>query len=60
MKLRRWCVTVMDNWTPTREFFTLGAALRWRLLHAPAHLFKWEDGGWREIEGYELAFLMPP
>jgi hypothetical protein len=61
MKLRRWCVTVMDNWTPTREFFTLSSALRWRFRHAPAHLFRWEDGEWRKVESSELvAYLTSP
>ncbi len=47
MKLRKYCVTVMDNWTPTREFFTkAGAERHWR-KHAPvSHLFIWKDGLW--------------
>ena len=30
MVLRRFCVTVMDNWTAMRRFFTLYGARRWR------------------------------
>ena len=46
IKLRRWCVTVMDNWTPTREFFTMRGALRHaardRLFPGSVHLWRWE------------------
>lgn len=47
MKLRRWRITVMDNWTPTREFFTLRAALNHRARHFPvSYLYHWESGRW--------------
>jgi hypothetical protein len=46
MKFKRYCVTVMDNWTPTREFWTLEGAERWqRSFVAGAHLYRW-SGGW--------------
>lgn len=50
MKLKRYCVTVMDNWTPTREFWTLAGAKRHWLKHAKSsHLFKWQDGKWMKL-----------
>lgn len=61
MKLRRYCITVMDNWTPTREFFTLHGALRFRIKH-PAeltHLWKWDDGRWVELDAYAVLNLLP-
>jgi hypothetical protein len=50
MKLRRYCVTVMDHWTPTRLFWTLYGALKYRCrFGAEAHLFQWrDDDGWVE------------
>jgi hypothetical protein len=52
MKLRRYCVTVMDNWTPTREFFTLGGALKHWLRHMTcAHIYVWDDAKWIEMLG---------
>ncbi len=53
MKLRRYCVTVMDNWTCTREFWTLAGARRWRNRQrtstAHTHLFWWMDDRWVEF-----------
>lgn len=50
MKLRRYCVTVMDNWTPMREFWTLTGALTWRASFVGgAYLYKWQNGRWCEI-----------
>ncbi len=47
MKLRRYCVIVMDNWTPTREFWTLQGALRWYdKHHGAAYLYEWMGGRW--------------
>lgn len=47
MKLKKYCVTVMDNWTPTREFWTLAGAMKHWRKHAPvSHLFVWKDGVW--------------
>ena len=60
MKLRRWCVTVMDNWTPTREFFTMRGALRHaardRLFPGSVHLWRWapQTSTWYE---YDIAFM---
>jgi len=42
MILRRFCVTVMDNWTPMRRFFTLYGARRWcAKIGVNAHLYEW-------------------
>lgn len=46
MKLRPYSVTVMDNWTPTREFFTLAGAMRHYALHPSATLYRWFCGKW--------------
>ncbi len=51
MKLRRYCVTVIDNWTAVREFWTLRGARRFRDSFRPqahVHLFRWIDGQWQE------------
>ena len=48
MKLRRWAVTVMDNWTPWRSFFTLSAALRWLPMTA-GYLYWWDGKAWRHV-----------
>lgn len=54
IKLKRYCVTVMDHWTPTREFFTYAAAKRWQDKHnitsaKPAHLWVWTPKQWVEV-----------
>lgn len=50
MKLRRYCVTVMDNWTPARVFWTYANAVTFYRLHQGcANLFHWERGGWQKI-----------
>lgn len=42
MRFRKYCVTVMDNWTPLRHFWTLEGATKWRDSIGPhAHLYKW-------------------
>lgn len=47
MQLKRYCVTVMDNWTPTRDFWTLNGALRFYRPHrAAANVFKWDGEHW--------------
>lgn len=48
MKLKRYCVTVMDNWTPTRTFWTERGAAKWWAKFQPgvAHLHKWYNGTW--------------
>lgn len=53
MKLKHYCVTVMDNWTPTRTFWTFGAALRFAAGHmTAAHLFVWNNtrNDWDELQ----------
>ena len=50
MKLRRYCVTVTDNWTPTRLFWTKTGALMWLArFPAGAHVYTWAKGEWREM-----------
>ncbi len=51
IRLRRYCVTVMDNWTPLRYFWTLDRATKWRdSIGSYAHLYKWQPniGIWLE------------
>lgn len=62
MRLRRYCVTVMDNWTPTRLFWTLEGARRfYRERRSCANVFKWEDGLWRWMYGaHELGIMLSP
>lgn len=56
MRLKRNSVTVMDNFTPAREFWTFGAALRYAARHGhAAHLFVWTDTGWRELQRFWLT-----
>lgn len=46
----RWCVTVMDNWTPRREFWTLRRALQFYRKHDTcAHLWYRPRGKWIEV-----------
>lgn len=50
MKLRRYCVTVMDNWTPLRRFWTIEGARRFRNCHIGyAYLYRWDGGAWIEV-----------
>lgn len=52
MKLRKYCVTVMDNWTPIRKFWTYNSALIFRNEHLHcAHLHQWFNGRWTEVLG---------
>lgn len=58
MKLRRYCVTVMDNWTPTLVFWTLeGAKQFYRQHRATANVFKWRGGEWQWMCGARDAAL---
>jgi len=41
MKFRRYAVTVMDNWTPRREFWRLKSARRFAARYQCAFVFKW-------------------
>ncbi len=52
MKFRRYCVTVMDNWTLTRMFWTLEGAKRFYMEHRScANVFKWERDKWQWMCG---------
>jgi hypothetical protein len=52
MKLRRYCVTTMDYWTPLRTFWTLeGAKKFYRQNRTCANVFKWREGEWQWICG---------
>jgi hypothetical protein len=55
MRFRHYAVTVMDNWTPMRFFWTLRGARRFYLKHnnGYAHLFEWAGPtfGWQELDG---------
>lgn len=51
MKLKRWCVTVMDNWTKTREFWTRSGAVKY-LCKQPlrgATLWEWQGVRWQAV-----------
>lgn len=52
MKLKRYAVTVMDNWTPMRTFWTLAGARSWRarLNFSYTYLYRWESGMWFEVD----------
>jgi hypothetical protein len=55
MILRRFCVTVMDNWTAMRRFFTLYGAQRWRAkVGMNAHLYEWTGVQW--LERIQMTF----
>ena len=52
MQLRRYCVTVMDNWHLTRYFWTLRCAVRHRNKF-PGYGFLWIwDGREWQADGY--------
>ncbi len=52
MKLRRYCVTVLDNWTLTREFWTLEGAKNFYKQHrASGNVYRWEFGDWQWMFG---------
>lgn len=45
--LKRYCVTVSDNWTPLRLFWTLeGAKGFYRNHRSCANVFKWDGEQW--------------
>lgn len=52
MKLRRYCVTVMDKGIGVRRFWTLRGARKWRdsfpSRTAHVHLFVWDGHRWQE------------
>lgn len=50
MKLKRYSVTVPDNYTPTREFWTKLGAIEWySKFNGHAKLYQWIGGGWIQI-----------
>lgn len=50
MKLRRYAVTVMDNWTPMREFWTYEGAVKFYKKHRDcSYIYQWDDGYWIEV-----------
>jgi hypothetical protein len=52
MRLKKYCVTVMDNWTPMRDFWTYDGAKKFRDENlGAAHLHQWFGGRWVEILG---------
>jgi hypothetical protein len=52
MRFKHYCVTVMDNWTPLRFFWTFGGAIKFRNDHIGcAHLHHWTSGQWVEVIG---------
>jgi len=52
MQLKRYCVTVMDNWTPTRDFWTLSGAHKFYREHMEyANVFKWDGEAWSWMFG---------
>jgi hypothetical protein len=48
MRLKRYCVTVLDHWTPTQMFWTLEGAKKHLRKHklSRANLFKWDGEAW--------------
>jgi hypothetical protein len=47
VKLKRYCVTINDNWTPIHTFWTLeGAKKFYRPLRQYANVFKWDGYEW--------------
>lgn len=48
----RYCVTVMDNWTPLRMFWRRKSAVKFWNKHKPAsHFFVWsENEQWVEAK----------
>ncbi len=40
MRLRKYAVTVMDNWTPSRLFWTLAGARRFAKKHEASNIYK--------------------
>jgi hypothetical protein len=53
MRLRRYCVTVMDNWTPMRFFWTKYGAALFKAKFCKncdcAHLYAWRENQWQEV-----------
>jgi hypothetical protein len=62
MKLKRYCVTVMDHWTPMRDFWTLeGAKKFYRMHRASANVFKWDGEAWCWMCGaHDRGIILSP
>lgn len=44
---KRYAVTVMDNWTPMRTFWTLAGAREFAKQHyGYSYVYAWRDGRW--------------
>jgi hypothetical protein len=49
-RFKRYCVTVVDNWTSLRLFWTLAGAHKFYCRHEScANVYKWIDGKWQLI-----------
>ncbi len=60
MKLRRYCVTVMDNWSSTRRFWTRDAALAYRdKIGEHAHAYRWSGNLSLWVEMYAIKWSIP-
>jgi len=47
MKLKRYAVSVMDNWTPLRAFLTLSGAMTFHAKCAAySNIYKWDGRRW--------------
>lgn len=54
---KNYCVTVMDNWTPLRLFWTLNGALKWRdKIGDRAHAYRWHGNVGKWIKIYRSPF----
>lgn len=52
MKLKRYAVTIMDGWTPWREFLTYWGARRFYYKHeGRAFLYMWQVTHIRGVQG---------
>jgi hypothetical protein len=62
MKLKRYCVTVMDNWTPMQNFWTLEGAKKFYKQHRDCgNVFKWEDDAWHWMCGaHDRGIILSP
>lgn len=49
MRFRKYAVTVMDNWTPMRTFWTLEGARKFAVKHS-GNVFVWIGYNWAEIK----------
>lgn len=51
MQLRKYAVTVMDNWTPMRLFWTLDGAIKFanKTGRDYSHIFVWRKTRWIDI-----------